>query len=141
MGLSSSNSDVALAAFPGTLVASTNSIATSGTYFISVSALLDINATDSLGAFCYDTLASNGSPFEFGGSSSAGVAQGFQQAAITDVIGIGQGDSVQVWCYGSTGGVSDAFNAVVTATLINSASDAPAVRRHPRTPPGTLKPE
>jgi hypothetical protein len=125
-----------IAASPGTLIAATNTIATTGTYYISASALLDINAGDTLGAFCYDTLASSGAAVQYGGSSSAGVEQGFQQAAITDVLFVGAGDSVQLWCYGSSGGVSDVYNAGITATLINSADVAPRHIRHLRKPPG-----
>lgn len=130
-----------IAASPGTLIAQTNPVATSGTYYISASALLDIRAADTLGAFCYDTLASIGSPVQYGGSSSAGVAQGFQQASITDVLFVGAGDSVELWCYGSTGGVSDVFNAGITATLIDSAFDAVRNPGHAGPPPGVKKPD
>jgi hypothetical protein len=139
VGDSSLGGGETLAAFPGTLVAQSTTSATSGTYFISVSALLQIGSGDTLGAFCYDTLASNGGAFQYGGSSSAGVQQGFQQASISDVISISAGDSVELFCYGSNGGFSSVFNAGITATLINSASDASKKPRHPRNiiPPGT----
>jgi hypothetical protein len=42
------------------------------------------------------------------------------------------GDSFQLWCYTQNGGTSSVFNAGITATLINSASDASKKPRHPR---------
>jgi hypothetical protein len=47
-----------LAAFPGTLVAQSAQVATSGTYYISASALLFIGLTDN-SAYCYDTTANS----------------------------------------------------------------------------------
>lgn len=113
--------DPLLPGFPGVLLAQSNPVAFSGTYFISASALLDIGAGDNEGAFCYDTTASNGTPVQFGGS---GLTGNFQQASITDVFTVNAGDSFQLFCYGSIGGFSDAFNAGLTATLINSADSA-----------------
>jgi len=113
-------------AFPGVLVAQTAPVATSGAYFISATALLDIDTGDDGGAFCYDTTASSGEPIQYGGSSIAG----FQQAAVTDQIQVTAGDSVQFFCYGSEGNVSEVFNGGLTATLINSAFDANAKHRH-----------
>jgi hypothetical protein len=118
-----------LPGFPGVLVAQSNPVAFSGTYFISASALLDIGAGDNEGAFCYDTTASNGTPVQFGGS---GLTGNFQQASITDVFTVNAGDSFQLFCYGSIGGFSDAFNAGLTATLINSADSASKKVRHGR---------
>ena len=110
-----------LTAFPpGTLVAQTNA-AVSGTYYISASALLRIGATD-VDGFCYDTTVSRGSAFTYSGSDVAGH---FQPTSITDVITVNAGDAFQLWCYSFNGdGSSSVFNAGLTATLIDSASDA-----------------
>jgi Collagen triple helix repeat (20 copies) len=117
-----------LPAFPGVLVAQSNPVAFSGTYFISASALLEIGGGDTDGAFCYDTTASSGTPVQFAGSGLGN----FQQASITDAFTVNAGDSFQLFCYGSIGGFSDAFNAGLTATLINSADSASKKVRHTR---------
>jgi hypothetical protein len=116
-----------LAAFPGVLIAQTKPVASSGTYFISASASLDIEGSDNSGAACYDTTASSGSPFQLGGSA----LNGEQQASITDVISVSAGDSFQLFCFGSDS--SDFLNGGITATLINNPSDASKKPRHSRT--------
>jgi hypothetical protein len=122
------NQGVTLAPFPGVLVAQSNPVASSGTYFLSASVLLDIeDNSNNSGAFCYDTTSSSGSPFQFSGSSSSLD----QTASITDVIKVNAGDSFQLFCYGSDS--SELINAGLTATLINTVSDASAKPRHPRT--------
>jgi hypothetical protein len=119
VGLSSAISGgVILPAFPGVLVAQSAQVAPSGTYFISASALVDVE--DSNGVFCCDTIASNGTPFQFGGSTLIGA----QQASITDAIAVNAGDSFELWCSGSDNDTSEFLNAGLTAILINSASDA-----------------
>lgn len=122
-----------LPAFPGTLIAKSSPVAASGTYFISASALVDVE--DNSGVFCYDTTARSGSPFQFGGSTLIGL----QQASITDAISVSAGDSFQLWCSGSDNDVSELLNAGITATLINSAFDTSKKPRHPRKvhPPAT----
>jgi hypothetical protein len=117
---------ITLATFPGALIAQTKPVATSGTYFISASASLDIEDNNNGGAACYDTTASSGSPFQFGGSG----LNGEQQSSITDVISVSAGDSFQLFCFGSDS--SEFLNGGLTATLINSASDASKKPRHPR---------
>ena len=62
-----------------------------------------------------------------------------QQASIADVLFINAGDSAQLWCYSALGGGSYAFNAGITATLINSASDAARKAGHSHARPGGLK--
>jgi hypothetical protein len=123
---------------PGVQIAHTSPVAAAGTYFISASALLESGA-DSSGALCYDTTANSGSPSQFAGSSSLG----FQQASITDVISVSAGDSFQLWCYTQNGGDAIVFNAGITATLINSASDASNKARHsqihPPVTPATVR--
>jgi hypothetical protein len=120
------NQGAILPAFPGALITQSIPVATSGTYFISASALVDVE--DNNGVFCYDTTASSGSPFQFGGSTLIGL----QQASITDAISVSAGDSFQLWCSGSDNDVSELLNAGITATLINSAFDASKKPRHPR---------
>jgi Collagen triple helix repeat (20 copies) len=124
---------------PGVEIAHTSPVAVAGTYFVSASALLESSA-DSSGALCYDTTASSGSSSQFAGSSSFG----FQQASITDVITVSAGDSFQLWCYTQNGGSSIVYNAGITATLINNASDAskkPVHSRkiHPPAPPAAVR--
>ena len=106
-----------LPAFPGRLVAQTNPVATSGTYFISASALLDVETGDTV--LCVDTTASSGSPSQFGGSTQFGL----QQASITDVISVSAGDSFQLWCSSNSDSLAD--NAGMTAILINNPADNP----------------
>jgi hypothetical protein len=115
-----------------TLVAQTNPIATSGVYFISSSAMPFIVTGDTY-AFCFDTLASNGGPFQYGGGYGSDV---YVNPSTSDVIFVGAGDSVQLWCYsGGTNG-SFVYNAGITATLINSADKAKKGRSgHGHQPP------
>jgi hypothetical protein len=115
-----------LAAFPGALIAQSNPVATTGTYFVSASAFLDIESSDNTGAFCYDTIASSGAPFQFSGS----LTNGLQPASITDVIRVSAGDSFQLFCSGSDS--SEFLNGGLTAILINSVSDSSKKPRHPR---------
>ena len=102
-----------------TVVAQTAPIETAGWYFISASALLNIDYEDS-GAFCYAATASTGiNDGNIGGSDSFGN----QQASITDIFYVSSGDAVQLDCLSN---VNDANtfvnNASLTATLINSVS-------------------
>jgi hypothetical protein len=102
------------------LIMQTNSISTSGTYFISASVFPYVAAGDQF-VFCFDSLASSGTASQYGGSFQS---NNYAQASITDVLFINSGDSVQVWC--ETEGFNGSFvaNAGVTATLINSAHEA-----------------
>jgi hypothetical protein len=140
MGLSAAippGSNVPLPATPGTIILQTNPVPTSGVYYITASALLEVASADPEGAFCYDTLASTGSASQYGGSGDA--ADRLQQASISDALFINAGDSVQLWCESALGGGSYAFNAGITATLINSAVDAPRARHshaRPTSPKG-----
>jgi hypothetical protein len=116
-----------LTSFPGVLIAQTKPVANAGTYFLSASAALDIDAADESGVTCYDTTATGGSPIQQSGS----ITPGAQAASITDVIRVSAGDSFQLWCYNSDGGQSSIFNAGLTAILINNAFDANRKLRHP----------
>ncbi len=122
------NEGITLVPFPGILVVQTKPVATSGTYFISASALLEIDATDNSGATCYDTTASSGTPLQL----SESTLNGEQQMSITDVITVSVGDSFQLFCTGSDADSSLFRNGGLTATLIDSASDASKKPRHPR---------
>ena len=124
-------SDVPLASFPGAVIAQTNPIQTSGTYYINASVLLHIDASD-FAAYCYVTAASSG--FDdglVGGSSAVG---DYQSAAITDVWFLNSGDSAQIVCYSNAGDSSTfAYGAGLTATLINEsfgAKKAPHAKKH-----------
>jgi hypothetical protein len=121
-----------------TVVAQTAPIETAGWYFISASALLNIDYEDTSGAFCWAAPASTETnDGNIGGSDS----HGNQQASITDIFYVSSGDAVQLDCLSN---VNDANtfvnNASLTATLINSVSlispearglDAAAVAQKP----------
>ncbi len=112
-------SDVPLNTGGRQIILQTNPVATSGTYFISAAVLPFVEAGDS-DVFCFDTLASTGTPSQWGGSFQSG---NYAQASMTDVLFISAGDAVQVGC--ESGGTSSfVFNAAVTATLINSSNKA-----------------
>ena len=137
VGISANASSVYVPGFPGYLVLQ-NTAQTSGTYFVSASALLVIDYYDG-GAFCYDSLASANTPRQYGGS---GLANYTQQASITDSVFVNAGDSIQLWCYGYYGdGATEVYNAALTSTLINSATTRLSKRRgqQPAPPPGPTR--
>ena len=124
--------------FPGYLVLQ-NTAQTSGTYFVSASALLVIDYYDGA-AYCYDQLASINTPRQYGGSNLGNYTQ---QASITDSVYVNAGDSIQLWCYGYYGsGATEVYNAALTSTLINSATTRPGKHRGQRLapPPGPPRP-
>jgi hypothetical protein len=114
----SGGSDVPLSAFPGTVVAQTDPIVTSGVYYVNATALLNIDASD-FAAYCYITPASQGFDDSIvGGSSAVGH---YQTAGVTDVWFIAAGDSFQLVCYSNAGDTNTfAYDAGLNATLINS---------------------
>jgi hypothetical protein len=123
---------------PGALVAQ-NTVQTSGTYFVSASALLVIDYYDGAG-YCYDKLASSSTPRQYGGS---GLADYTQQASITDSVYVSAGDSIQLWCYGYNGdGATEVYNAALTSTLIDTVTTRLRNHRGPRLapPPGPARP-
>jgi hypothetical protein len=134
VGMFAEASSVYVIGYPGTLV-SQNTVQTTGTYFISASAVLVIDYYDD-GAFCYDSLASTSTPRQYGGS---GLANYTQQASITDSVFVNAGDSIQLWCYGYYGtGGTEVYNAALTSTLINTVTSRPSKHRGQRLapPPG-----
>jgi hypothetical protein len=112
-------------------VAQTNTIATSGTYFISASALPFVEAGDSY-VFCTDALASTGAHSQFGGSFQSG---NYAEVSITDVLFISAGDAVQLDCETGGNNGSYIFGGALTATLINNADLTERVQ--PRNPGAT----
>jgi hypothetical protein len=113
-------------------VAQTNTIATSGTYFISASVLPYVEPGDSY-VFCADALASTGTHSQFGGSFQSG---NYAEASITDVLFISAGDAVQLDCETGGNNGSFIFGGALTATLINSADlTERAHSRHPHEGP------
>jgi hypothetical protein len=125
---------VGLSGYPGTVVAQSNTVQTSGLYYINMTALLDVAQGE--GAYCYtSTVFNGGGVFNNQGGSSAGVpvnAGIFQQSAAADVIFIGAGDAFQTWCYNSTNNGtnnSNVFSSLSTATLIDSG-DANMKKNH-----------
>jgi hypothetical protein len=92
--LAGPNSDIPLSP-SAVVVAQTNPVGISGTYFISASVLPFVASGDSF-TFCYDTLASSGSASQYGGGDTSG---GYIEASISDVLFVGAGDSVKLLCY------------------------------------------
>ena len=116
------------------VVLKTNPLATSGTYYISASLFVAV-ATGDQYVFCYDTLASNGSLSQMTGSYGPPPSI---SASITDAISIGAGDSIEVLCYTAGSNGSYVASAGLTATLINSADDAPRPAGNPNPRPKSL---
>jgi hypothetical protein len=112
------------------VVLQTNPVSTTGVYFISANALLNIDASDTA-VYCFVTPASSGSADgNYGGSSDVGH---YQSAAITDYFFLGAGDAMQLVCESNA---SDAntyvYSASMTATLIGSADARAAAQAKPR---------
>ena len=120
IGLSTFNSNVYLAAYPGTEVAHTATVGLSGTYYVDATALLVIDGGDS-GAFCYVTSANNNFTYGvFGGSNSTG----FQQASMSEGRSVSAGDVIELWCYSNGGDANThVYDGELNAFLINSPSD------------------
>jgi hypothetical protein len=134
VGMFAEASSVYVVGYPGTLVLQ-NTVQTSGTYFISFSAVLSIDYYDGA-AYCYDSLASNSNPRQYGGSNLSNYAL---QASITDAVYVNAGDSIQVWCYGYYGdGNTEVDTAGLTSTLINTVTTRPGKhgRQRMAPPPG-----
>jgi hypothetical protein len=118
VGIFAEASSVFVIGYPGTLVLQ-NTVQTSGTYFISGSALLSIDYYDGA-AYCYDRLASNSNPRQYGGANLSNYTL---QASITDSVYVSAGDSIQLWCYGYYGdGATEVDTAGLTSTLINTVT-------------------
>jgi hypothetical protein len=124
---------------PGNLILQTNTIGTSGSYFISGSVLPAVATGDEF-VFCYDTLASNGTASQYGGQFASGQTINYAQVSVSDVLFVNAGDAVQLWCYTGGSNGSYAFNAGLTATLINSADKAKKVKpQHAHATPDQLR--
>jgi Collagen triple helix repeat (20 copies) len=123
----SGGGDVPLSAFPGTVIAQTDPIVTSGVYYINASALLNIDAQD-FAAYCYITPASQGFDDSIvGGSSDVGH---YQSASVTDTWFISAGDTFQLVCYSNAGDTNTfAFDAGLTAVLINTPENHKHIRK------------
>jgi len=122
--------------FGSTVILQTNPIRTSGLYYITASALVGVDLNDGA-AFCFDQLTSTQQYSQWGGGSFVG---GYQQASVTDALNISAGDSVQLVCVlDSYSGNSFVFDAGMTATLIDSGSDAPRVNPHAHRRPNQIK--
>jgi IPT/TIG domain len=137
VGIFAEASSIYMPGYPGYLVAQ-NTVQTTGTYFVSASALLVISYDDGAG-YCYDTLASSGTPRQYGGSN---LGEYTQQASITDAVYANAGDSIQLWCYGYNGyDTSYVYNGGLTSTLINTVTTRPGKHRGQRLapPPGPVR--
>lgn len=127
VGYSVRAADVTLAAYPGVLVAETPAVK-AGTYFVSASTLFFLASGDD--GFCYITsVNNNGVTGNYGGTGTGGT---YAQASNTDVFTVTAGDAFELFCY-NAGLSSEVFNATMTATLINTAVSASAIRESSQT--------
>ena len=137
-GISVGNFAAAGSTFIGSaaVVAQTNPVKTTGTYYVNATALLAIDAADSA-AYCYVTTGSSGvQDGIYGGSSNAGQ---FEQASIADAWNVSAGDVVQMVCYSNAGDSNTyVYNASLTATLIQSSFDSKPKHLHHK---GTSNPK
>jgi hypothetical protein len=105
---------------PGTVVAQTNPVSTTGVYYIDATALLNVASGD--GVYCYLTTVNNAF---FDGTQGGTNIAGFGQAAISDSWFIGVGDSIQLLCESATNNASSGvFSSSLSAILISSSFDA-----------------
>jgi hypothetical protein len=129
VGYYASAKDVALAAYPGALIAETGAVQ-AGTYFVSASTLFSLASGDD--GFCYITTVNDaGSTNNYGGTGTGGT---YEQASNTDVFTVTAGDAFELFCY-NAGLNSEAYNATLTATLINSAAASSIEGTRTLTPP------
>jgi Collagen triple helix repeat (20 copies) len=118
---------------PGTLVLSTDSVISSGYYFVSASINIS-NGTNGY-AECYVTTSDNAGQ-QVTGFESIGSAT-LTTLSNTDMLAVNSGESIQLWCNGSPGtGAGESFPvwASLSAFLVNQVngqafSDAPAIDR------------
>lgn len=130
VGYSARAADVALAGYPGALIAETGAVQ-AGTYFVSASELFALASGDD--GFCYiTTVNNNGTTGNYGGTGTGGT---YAQASNTDVFTVSAGDAFELFCYNG-GFSSEVFNATLTATLINSATSSTKEGTQILTPPG-----
>src|SRR6202451_1549404 len=121
---------VELTGYPGALVAETDAVQ-AGTYFVSASTLLLLASGDD--GFCYITnVNNNGTTNNYGGFGTGGT---YVQASNTDVFTVSAGDAFELFCYNG-GFSSEAFNATLTATLLNNATPSSKGDTHTLAPPG-----
>ena len=100
---------------PGTVIAQSDTVETSGVYLITATALLDV--TSGAGVYCYITTADNN--FLDGIQAGSNLA-GYQTAAVTDAWFVSAGDAIQLHCYTSGAAGSSVNNGSLTAILMNS---------------------
>jgi len=115
VGYSAHAGGVTLTSYPGVLVAETAPVA-AGTYFASASTLFFLASGDA--AFCYITTVNTGTTNNYGGTGTGGA---YAQSSNTDVFTVSAGDAFELFCY-NEGLASEAYNASMTAVLINSAT-------------------
>jgi len=116
------------------VVAVTNPIQVPGVYYINATALLYVVNGDE--GFCFVSVASNGGSDGLYGGGGLINTGGYVQASVADAWTVSAGDAVQMECYSELGLSSTVVqNASLTATLINSPSDAPRNVGHSRKSP------
>ena len=121
-----------IAGFPGTVVAQSNPVETTGEYYVNATALVVDEPAD--GIYCYTSTVNNGggvygnlSGTNVSGNLSYGV---YSSVAVADTWFIGAGDAFQLWCYTAGAHASTVYDSLSTATLIDSAGATPKKHRH-----------
>jgi hypothetical protein len=114
LGTAAFGGTVSLAAYPGTVVTTSDAVTTSGAYFITATALLDVASGD--GTYCYITTVDNN--FLDGTQMGSDIA-GFGSTAVTDEWFVESGDVIELICY-SENADSNVNNSALTAVLMNS---------------------
>jgi hypothetical protein len=123
----------AIAAFPGTVVAQSNPVGTTGEYYINATAMVVDHPGE--GIYCYTSTVDNGGGV-FGNQSGTNVSVStnsnvYSSVAVADTWFIGAGDAFQLWCYSSSGtNSSTVYDSLSTATLIDSSDSMPKNQRH-----------
>jgi hypothetical protein len=105
----------------GTMVLSTQSVTSSGYYFISAS--INIVNSGSGYAQCYVTTSSNAGSTPVTGFTSIGNAV-LTTLSNTDMLAVSAGESIELWCNGSpaTGALSNPVWASLSAFLVNQVN-------------------
>jgi len=123
VGYSAFTSDAHITLGLPTVVLQTGGVSTSGTYYLSATALLVIDGSDA-SAYCFVTPTSEvASPDgQYGGSSVVGQVQ---QATLIDSFLVSAGDSFELVCHSNGNDANTYVNsAALTAILIGTSNGA-----------------
>ena len=129
VGYSAFTSDADITLGSQTVVLQTGGVITSGTYFLSASALIGIDSADSA-AYCFVTPTSEAaSPDgQYGGSSVVGH---YQQAALTDYFPVSAGDSFELICFSNSSDANTFVNSASLTAILISDNGAVAANTKP----------